>query len=453
MPGEDGSDDERQALEDKHTVKIATALRGIMRRVAPPGTTVDNITPDIAVRRYRESATLLRDALVAMLTDGVLLGAQVGGAQVEWLLGVRKATILGVDWDLINQDALAWVLSNPSQLGQGFGDGYANAVLAAMNTTSETQLNTLIGEWIRNGLTYNSLIDQLERTVFSRQRAQMVAVTEITRSYAVGNQVAWRRSGIIKEMRWRTANDERTCPVCSALNGTVVSIDGDFSGALPDEQSQARGTFMLPPAHVRCRCIITPYVRTEGLGIPASAPLSQSGGLSASPIQPPPWQPVKPLPPVNQPSPRVSLSPSTLLDGWTTDSNSKWGVTLKQAIKEEFGIDGLVINRYGADVLRNEVDSARDVVREMYNTTQQAFADSGTTTVRLYRGVKSEVRVPGTVESWTTNRDIAVAFDGYDIIEMEIPVTRIFMYSGGPGWRNGIYGEEYEYMVLGGVPK
>lgn len=233
-----------------------------MRKVAPPGTTVDNITPDVAVGRYRDASSLLRDALVAMLTDGVLLGTQVGGQQVEYILGVRKATILGVDWDLINQDALAWVLSNPSQLGQGFGNGYANAVLSAMNTTSEQQLTTLVGEWIRNGLTYRSLIDQMERTVFSRQRAEMVAQTELTRAYAMGNLISWRRSNIIQETRWRTANDERRCQTCLALDGQVVSVTGgDFSSVLPDELERVRGTFQMPPAHVRCRCIILPVVR------------------------------------------------------------------------------------------------------------------------------------------------------------------------------------------------
>lgn len=233
-----------------------------MRRVAPPGTTIDSIAPDIAVRRYREAAPLLRDALVAMLTDGVLLGTQIGGAQVEHIIGVRKdATILGVDWDLINQDALAWVTSNPAQLGAGFGDGYASAVLSAMNTTTEAQLNTQIGEWIRNNLTYRDLIENLTRTTFSRQRSEMVAVTEITRAYAVGNQTAWRRSGIIKEMRWRTANDERVCPVCGALNGEVVGVDGSFSDGLGDELDRYRGTFTLPPAHVRCRCFVSPVVR------------------------------------------------------------------------------------------------------------------------------------------------------------------------------------------------
>lgn len=255
MPGDDGSDDERQALEDKHTGKIATALRAIMRRVAPPGTTVDNITPDIAIRRYREASTLLRDALVAMLTDGVLLGAQVGGQQVEYMLGVRKAEamIVGVDWDLINQDALGWVLNNPSQLGQGFGDGYANAVLAAMNTTSERQLNTLVGEWIRNGLTYNNLIDQLTQTVFSRRRAEMVAVTEITRSFFEGSRSAWRRSGVPLRMRWNTANDEYVCKTCFPRNRMITELDGTWDG-------------LTLPAHVLCRCFASPTPILDDLG-------------------------------------------------------------------------------------------------------------------------------------------------------------------------------------------
>lgn len=255
LPGEDGSDDERTALEEKHTGKLYAAFRAILKRVVPPGTTVDNISPDIAIRRYREASPLLRDALVAMLSDGVLLGAQVGGYQVEFLLGVRKdATILGVDWDLINQDALAWVLSNPSQLGQGFGDGYASAVAAAMNTTSENQLNTLVGEWIRNGLTYNSLIDQLTATTFSRQRSEMVAVTEITRSFYQGNVAAWRRSGVITRHRFRTANDERVCSQCGPLNGQVVELGGAFTH--PDSGAQYFGI----PLHPRCRCFASPVV-------------------------------------------------------------------------------------------------------------------------------------------------------------------------------------------------
>ena len=414
-----------------------------MRKVAPPGTTVDSITPDVAVGRYREASNLLRDTLVAMLTDGVLLGAQVGGQQVEYILGVRRATILGVDWDLINQDALAWVLSNPSQLGQGFGNGYANAVLSAMNTTSEQQLTTLVGEWIRNGLTYRSLIDQMERTVFSRQRAEMVATTEITRAYAAGNQVAWRRSGIIKEMRWRTANDERTCPVCSALDRTIVSVEGSFSEGLTGDLQRYSGTFALPPAHVRCRCIITPYVRVEGF----------------ERTEQPRWQPT-----LDSGAPEISFAPrdrqrpqgptaSKLLYEWVHGSNRRTSILLKEAIKQEFGAPGLVMNKRDFAIGQAEIDGVRDTVRQMYDRTQESFGQQGVASIKLYRGVKSGVRIPGVVESWTTDLETARKFNGYDIMELVVPVDRVFMHSGGPGWKNGKYGEQYEYMVLADRPK
>lgn len=270
MPGEDGADDERNELEDKHTDLIYKALQRMMRKVVPAGTTTGNITPDIALQRYRDHQAILRDALVAMLTDGALLGADVGRQQTDWVLGVGKAaTIVGVDWDLINADVLAWVTGGGA-MGGGFGEGYANAVLAAMSTTSERQLNTLISEWIQNGRTYNSLLDDLSRTVFSRQRAEMVATTEITRAYAEGNRAAWRRGGIITQMRWYTSNDERVCPICSGLHSQISDVNGSFNG----------GYF--PPAHPRCRCSVHPYI---GDAVTSTAPeLAPSQPVAVQPI-------------------------------------------------------------------------------------------------------------------------------------------------------------------------
>lgn len=248
MPGEDGSDAERNELERKHTELIHKALQRIMRVVVPTRTTTENITPDLAVQRYRDNQHVLRDALVAMLTDGALLGAEVGQRQNDWRMGVGKSAIIGgVDWDLINADVLAWVTGGGA-MGGGFGEGYANAVTAAMATTSERQLRTLIGEWINNSLTYRQLVDDVSRTVGSRQRAEMVATTEITRAYAEGNRAAWRRGGVIQQMRWYTANDERTCPICGAAHGQISDVNGDFSNGL------------FPPAHPRCRCSVHPYI-------------------------------------------------------------------------------------------------------------------------------------------------------------------------------------------------
>lgn len=280
MPGEDGSDRERAELERKHTDLIYRALQRLLRQVAPPGTTVDNITPDEAVRRYRDHESILRDAMVAMLTDGAMLGADVGRAQTDWLMGVGKAaTIVGVDWDLINEDVLSWVMGGGALGGNQFGQGYADAVTAAMATTSERQFRTLIGEWIRNDLTYRQLVDDLSRTVFSRTRAEMITTTEITAAYSRGTLAALRRSPIPLQKRYYAANDERMCPRCGAAHGRIDDLDGDFGG------------YGDPPLHPRCRCYIH--------GVPAEV-----GRVDRVPSDP---QPEAPSVPVAQPEPVYKL--------------------------------------------------------------------------------------------------------------------------------------------------
>lgn len=249
LPYADGADNERRQLEDKHAKLIYGALRKIAQAIAPKGTTMANITPDIAVQRYQDNRSLLRDALVAMLMDGAMLGADVGKAQTEAAMGVRKATptITGVDWDLINQDVLQWV-TGTSEFGGSFGQGYADTLATAMAGTSERGLRTLVGEWVRNDLSYGQLVTDLERSLFSRRRAEMVATTEITKAYAEGNRAAWQRGGIITQMQWYTVGDELVCQICQPLNGTIADVRGNFASGL------------FPPAHVSCRCFCQPYI-------------------------------------------------------------------------------------------------------------------------------------------------------------------------------------------------
>jgi hypothetical protein len=134
-------------------------------------------------------------------------------------------------------------------------------------------------------------------------------------------------------------------------------------------------------------------------------------------------------------------------------STRRPSILLKEAIKQEFGMPGLVMNKRDFSIAQGEINGVRDTVRQMYDRTQESFRQQGITTISLYRGVKSDVRVPGVVESWTTDLKTARKFDGYDIMEMTVPVDRVFMHSGGPGWKNGKYGEQHEYMVMADRPK
>lgn len=248
LPGADGSDAERTALENKHAKRIYTAFQTVLLKVAPPSTTVRNVTVDKAIERWRNNRAIVRDALVDMLTDGVLLGTDIGRQQVEAILGVGKAPVVvdGVDWDMINVNALQWVTGG-GQMGQGFGQGYANALLETMTVTTENGLRTILGEWINNNLSYGQLVQQLDRTVFGRTRAEMISVTECTRAFFEGNRESWRGSRVIKKMRWNTVNDEivAECETCFPRNQTLADIDGDWNG-------------VVIPGHPRCRCWATP---------------------------------------------------------------------------------------------------------------------------------------------------------------------------------------------------
>lgn len=252
LPGADGNDRKRKELEGYHADKIGQVFRRILRAIVPPGTDETNITPDQAVERYRQNEKLLRDALVAMLLDGAHLGGETAMAQINALMGVGKAAplVAGADWDLINEAVLHWVLGTT---GGGFGQygtdgGYVDSITLALTQTNERQIRAQIAEWVQNNLTLQQLTESLTRTVFSEQRAEMIAVTEITRAYVEGNRLAFQQSGVVDRAEIQTAHDERVCPVCGPRHGRQVDL------------AQGDPEIGFPPFHPRCRCWIIPVV-------------------------------------------------------------------------------------------------------------------------------------------------------------------------------------------------
>ena len=242
---EDGADRERAAMERAHGAAIEAVFARLLKKIVPPGTTVESITPDSAMERYRANESILRDAIIEMLTDAALFGAEFGMHQVDRAMGAKAVIISGANWDLVNERVLQWVMGSGGTFGQGYG---GSVLLQQLFQTSERTLRTAIGEWISNGLPLRQLVRTLEQTVFSSQRAEMIAVTEVTRAFAEGNRAAWQESGVITRMRWETAADELVCPTCAPLQGQLAEVTATFDGGL------------FPPAHPRCRCWITPVV-------------------------------------------------------------------------------------------------------------------------------------------------------------------------------------------------
>lgn len=87
-------------------------------------------------------------------------------------------------------------------------------------------------------------------------RVQAITRTVINRQSNEGALSAYRANAdILDGYEWLAAKDERTCPTCNALNGTRYKLT----------------ELRKPPAHVNCRCTITPIV-SEQMQIPFDEP-------------------------------------------------------------------------------------------------------------------------------------------------------------------------------------
>lgn len=78
----------------------------------------------------------------------------------------------------------------------------------------------------------------------TRYRSFVIARTETTAAANMAQIAVMERAGI-RYKQWVTGGDERTCPLCGALNGKVVRIDEEFAPGV-----------LAPPRHPQCRCAL-----------------------------------------------------------------------------------------------------------------------------------------------------------------------------------------------------
>lgn len=147
-------------------------------------------------------------------------------SQAQAMLGTVS---IGVDWGLVNQAAVDWAQT------------YAFDLVKNVTANDQSLLRKSVSEYFKQG-TIGDLQGKLVGA-FGPVRAEMIAVTEVTRSAAAGEQQVVDRiiadnPGIEAVDYWQTNRDDRVCPICGPRH------------------SKARGTNWVdnPPAHPRCRC-------------------------------------------------------------------------------------------------------------------------------------------------------------------------------------------------------
>jgi len=170
---------------------------------------------------------------------------------------VKAAPVVGIAWDLVNQDARRQAQTYTYDLVRGITDN------------TRQRLQQQVDAWIAAGNAFPDLVERVKPLIPDLEavattalqpdyRARLIAMTESTRAYADGNQRVWEAAGVWGR-EWRTAVDERVCPVCGALHQQRAKLGEDFAVTVKGKRVVVRN----PPAHPGCRCSVKPVVRPE----------------------------------------------------------------------------------------------------------------------------------------------------------------------------------------------
>lgn len=147
----------------------------------------------------------------------------------------------------------------------------AKRLAKTYNATTAKLLKSALDEGIKNGEGLAELTKRVQEVYgFSDvTRAKMVAHTESFHIANQGSLEAYRQSGVVTSQRWYTAEDERVCPHCYPMNGTVIDIDEKYfekgSTLVGSDGSTLQLNYRAidtPPLHSNCRCFIRPETIT-----------------------------------------------------------------------------------------------------------------------------------------------------------------------------------------------
>lgn len=94
-----------------------------------------------------------------------------------------------------------------------------------------------------------------------RYRGYLIARTELAFAYNQGSYQGIKQAqeaGYMGEVVkiWSTADDERTCEICGALEGKQIALDEDFDFKTKLATPRNPTIRLVPPAHPSCRCSV-----------------------------------------------------------------------------------------------------------------------------------------------------------------------------------------------------
>lgn len=116
--------------------------------------------------------------------------------------------------------------------------------------TLKEAIRSLIGRQADEGWSVERLASEIAEHAgdWSKNRARMVAHTEVASAFERANTLAWRESGVVDGKGWLLGPSP--CPDCEPLGGKEVGLDDEFAPGV-----------LHPPFHPLCTCAAYPVVK------------------------------------------------------------------------------------------------------------------------------------------------------------------------------------------------
>ena len=274
--------------------EMAKDITKVFHRTANAISRLPEVTPDTVERlvdRYHEQFEKTLRVHIGIITlKGVDIGYDV--LDYEYRKELRRAAIketptFDVDWKMVNKRAVDWARTHVGE------------EIVKIDHVTRTAIRNTVAEWVESGDPMPKLVRKLSDTKnfsnnllpLGRKRAKLIATTEATSAYAEGNLIAWQsKQDIIESLQWRTANDERVCPICAPLGGLewkeespettdqdAQQAEGILSNVQQPNFVHPGGTgkaanyvgrgYKKPPAHPGCRCWMVPKVKVQAVQV------------------------------------------------------------------------------------------------------------------------------------------------------------------------------------------
>lgn len=160
----------------------------------------------------------------------------------------------------VQREALRAVIQRAALLEDKNVDQLARAIRPMIGLTKQ-QANANFNYYqslLSGGVSEKKALDLAARDAArrNRYRAYNIARTELASAYNKGADEGIRQAqeagyiGVTVKI-WCTADDERTCDTCAALEGKAIAMDDEFDGI-----NSSWSTRLTPPAHPGCRCAV-----------------------------------------------------------------------------------------------------------------------------------------------------------------------------------------------------